>query len=104
LFTKNTSLELNEFDIPEPINEKAVQNSQIDLVLVPLLIFDQFGHRVGYGKGFYDRFLSECRADTIKIGLCDFSSVQQISPVLPSDIAMDFCITPTKLYAFKSDE
>ncbi len=104
LFTKNTSLELNEFDIPEPINEKAVQNSQIDLVLVPLLIFDQFGHRVGYGKGFYDRFLGECRVDTIKIGLCDFSSVQQISPVLPSDIAMDFCITPTKLYAFKSDE
>ena len=57
LFTKNTHLELNEFEIPEPINEKAIQNSQIDVVLLPLLIFDQVGHRVGYGKGYYDRFL-----------------------------------------------
>ena len=104
LFTKNTRLELNEFEIPEPINEKAVQNSQIDIVLLPLLIFNQVGHRVGYGKGFYDRFLSDCRADTIKIGLCDFSSVEEISPVLPSDIAMDFCITTDKLYTFKKDE
>ena len=104
LFTKNTRLELNEFDIPEPINEKAVQNYQIDIVLLPLLIFDQFGHRVGYGKGFYDRFLSDCRADTIKIGLCDFSSVEEISHLLSSDIAMDFCITTDKLYTFKRDE
>ena len=104
LLTKKTRLELNEFDIPEPINEKAVLNSQIDLVLVPLLIFDQFGHRVGYGKGFYDRFLSDCRADAIKIGLCDFSPVEQISPLLSSDIAMDFCVTTDKFYAFKKDE
>ena len=104
LFTKKTRLELNEFDIPEPINEKAVLNSQIDVVLLPLLIFDQFGHRIGYGKGFYDRFLSDCRADAIKIGLCDFSPVEQISPLLSSDIAMDFCITTDKFYAFKKDE
>lgn len=104
LFTKNTRLELNKFDIPEPLNEKAVQNSQIDIVLLPLLIFDQAGHRVGYGKGFYDRFIYDCRADTIKIGLCDFSSIEEISPLLSSDIAMDFCITPDKLYTFKKDE
>jgi 5-formyltetrahydrofolate cyclo-ligase len=104
LFTKKTRLKLNEFGIPEPIEEKAVQNSQIDIVLLPLLIFDQVGHRVGYGKGFYDRFLSDCRADTIKIGLCDFSSVEEISPVLASDIALDFCITMDKLYTFKKDE
>ena len=44
-------------------------HDQIDVVFVPLLIFDKQGHRIGYGKGYYDRFLSKCKKDTIKVGL-----------------------------------
>ena len=48
------------------------------MVFVPLLAFDKAGNRVGYGKGFYDLFLSECRQDVIKVGLSFFEAEEEI--------------------------
>ena len=63
--------------------------SEIDVVLVPLLCSDGQGYRVGYGKGFYDRFLVKCRPDCRKIGLSYFPPVDRIEDVTESDVKMD---------------
>ncbi|MEO0333516.1 MAG: 5-formyltetrahydrofolate cyclo-ligase, partial [Bacteroidota bacterium] len=70
LFTSDTKLETNQWGISEPLStEPTVDVEEIDWVIVPLLAFDRLGYRVGYGKGFYDRFLVECRSDVVKVGL-----------------------------------
>ncbi|TDO98429.1 5-formyltetrahydrofolate cyclo-ligase [Flavobacterium sp. 245] len=101
LLTDNTKIKKNEYNIPEPINGLQVASSNIDVVFVPLLAFDIHGNRVGYGKGFYDKFLSECRPETIKIGLSFFEAVNQIDDVFELDIKLDFCVTPEKVYDFQ---
>ena len=70
------------------------------MIFVPLLAFDVAGHRTGYGKGFYDRFLAQCRPDVIKIGLSFFEAEGKISDVSTTDIVLDYCITPDKVYTF----
>ncbi|MBY0486216.1 MAG: 5-formyltetrahydrofolate cyclo-ligase [Flavobacteriaceae bacterium] len=100
LLTDNTKFKKNDYNIPEPIDGLEVPVSKIDVVFVPLLAFDKKGNRVGYGKGFYDKFLSECSPETIKIGLSFFESEQLIEDVFDDDIPLNFCITPKKIYSF----
>ena len=95
-----TRLKENHWGIPEPVDGSSLDPKLIDVVFVPLLVFDKMGHRVGYGKGFYDKFLKSCREDVIKIGLSYFEAVEQISDVNPNDMVMDYCITPNKIYSF----
>ena len=64
------------------------------LVLVPGVCFDQTGHRVGYGKGFYDRFLKTCRPGCLKVGLSYFEPVDPIDDVHDGDVRLDFIVTP----------
>ncbi len=94
------TLEMNQWGILEPIPvhslQYAVQN--IDLVIIPLLAYDTHGNRVGYGKGFYDRFLAKCRSDVIKVGISFFEPVDRISDIHPLDIRLDYCITPTRVW------
>jgi 5-formyltetrahydrofolate cyclo-ligase len=100
LLTDNTKLMKNKYNIPEPINGLEVPVSKIDVVFVPLLAFDLKGNRVGYGKGFYDSFLSECRPETIKIGLSFFETENVIEDVFENDVKLDFCVTPDIIYEF----
>ena len=93
-------LEKNLWGIPEPKQGVSTPTEKIDLVIIPLLAFDQIGHRVGYGKGFYDRFLKQCRSDCKKVGLSFFESVEKISDFQEHDITLTHCITPTKIYQF----
>ena len=67
LLQDNTSLRVSNYGVPEPVSGIEIPPSQIDVVFVPLLAFDELGNRVGYGKGYYDRFLTTCRGDTIFI-------------------------------------
>ena len=92
----------NHWGILEPSGENLIeiQPNQIDLVIIPLLIFDKQGNRVGYGKGFYDRFLHQCRPETIKISICFEDPIEQIEDVNEFDVKMDFCITPANIYRF----
>jgi 5-formyltetrahydrofolate cyclo-ligase len=92
--------EKNQYGIPEPIGGIEVKETDIDIVFIPLLAFDEAGNRVGYGKGYYDRFLSKCRKDVLKIGLSFFPPVDSIEDVDFFDKKMDFCITPERVYAF----
>ena len=100
LLTDNTRLMKNAYGIPEPVDGIEVPANKIDVVFVPLLAFDITGHRTGYGKGFYDRFLSQCRSDVIKIGLSFFEAEEKISDTNPTDIILDYCITPNNVYKF----
>ena len=101
LLTDNTRIKKNEYNIPEPADGIEVPSTKIEVVFVPLLAFDKNGHRVGYGKGFYDKFLSECKDDILKIGLSFFEAEEEISDVFESDVKLDFCITPEKTYKFQ---
>lgn len=94
LLTDSTLIKTNEYNIPEPVDGIAIEPSKIDVVFVPLLAFDKTGHRIGYGKGFYDRFLSQCKPETIKIGLSFFRAEAQITEVFETDIKLDYCVTP----------
>jgi 5-formyltetrahydrofolate cyclo-ligase len=100
LLTDNTRIQKNEYNIPEPIDGLEVPATKIDVVFVPLLAFDKKGHRVGYGKGFYDKFLSECKPGTIKIGLSFFEPEELISDIFESDVILDYGVTPNVIYSF----
>lgn len=100
LLTDNTKFKKNEYNIPEPIDGLEVPVSKIDVVFVPLLAFDERGNRVGYGKGFYDKFLSQCKPDTIKIGLSFFEQEEIIDDVFDKDVSLNFCVTPINIYSF----
>ena len=100
LLTDNTKIKKNEYNIPEPVDGLEVPTNKIEVVFVPILAFDTEGNRVGYGKGFYDKFLSECQPETIKIGLSFFEPEEIIEGVFESDIPMNYCITPDKNYCF----
>jgi len=101
LLTDNTRIKKNEYNIPEPVDGIEVPSNKIDVVFVPLLAFDKKGHRVGYGKGFYDQFLSECKADVLKIGLSFFEAEDEIINIFMGDVKLDLCITPDKIYTFR---
>src|SRR6478609_1105463 len=100
LLTDNTKISKNKYNIPEPVDGIEVPDSKIEVVFVPLLAFDKKGHRVGYGKGFYDNFLSGCGPNTIKIGLSLFESEEVISDAHKNDVRLDFCVTPDTVYTF----
>ena len=94
LFDRETKLKISSYGIPEPINGIEIDAKKIDLVFVPLLISDEKKYRVGYGKGFYDRFLAECRTDVKTIGLNFFQPIDAIEDINKFDIPLDQVIYP----------
>lgn len=100
LLTDATKIIINSYGIPEPENGIEIPADKIDVVFVPLLCFDESGNRVGYGKGFYDKFLVKCSPETVKIGLSFFEAVDPWEDVFESDVKLDFCVTPEKVYKF----
>jgi 5-formyltetrahydrofolate cyclo-ligase len=100
LTDEDTEFSENMYRITEPIATEKISPELIDIVLVPLLAFDPRGYRVGYGKGFYDRFLADCKKDVIKIGLSYFEPIDTITDTDANDIKLDHCITPDKIYDF----
>ncbi len=100
LLTENTKIKKNEYNISEPVDGIEVPTSKIDVVFVPLLAFDKIGNRVGYGKGFYDKFLMNCKPETIKIGLSFFEAEDIISDIFENDVKLNYCVIPNKIYSF----
>lgn len=98
--TKEMEWAENEWGIKEPvIRTKKISPSQLDMVLVPMLGFDAHLYRIGYGKGYYDKFLAQTRPDCLKIGLCfDTGFVQDGLPHEPHDVPLDAIITESKVW------
>ncbi len=99
LLQENTSLSITHYGIPEPESGIEISTEQIDVIFVPLLAFDKQGNRIGYGKGFYDRFLAKCSQNTIFVGLSFFEAEEKILHKI-IDIPLHFCVTPQNLYSF----
>ena len=100
IYQAETPTKENSWKIAEPAGSEMIAPEALDLVIVPLLCFDRRGHRVGYGKGYYDRFLKKCRPDCIKAGLSFFPPVESIDDVNDTDIPLDLCVTPSMTYRF----
>lgn len=100
LVDDDTEFEERRFGLVEPLSELSVAPEDIDLVIVPLLISDKNGHRVGYGKGIYDRYLARCRKDTLKLGFSFFAPVDEISDIHENDITLDVLVHPEGVIYF----
>tara|TARA_B100001146_G_scaffold225213_1_gene247967 strand:+ start:53557 stop:54117 length:561 start_codon:yes stop_codon:yes gene_type:complete len=99
LLQEHTKIKISPYGIPEPQDGITIAPTMLDVVFVPLLAFDTSGHRVGYGKGFYDRFLAQCRPDCINIGLSFFEAEARILHE-NMDFPLHYCVTPEKIYRF----
>lgn len=97
---ETTRIELNPWGIPEPVNGQEVDPIILDVILIPMVGFDLQGNRVGYGKGFYDRFLERTRPEALKIGLCWLPPVERIKDISPRDIKMEGVVTPEGEWRF----
>jgi len=104
ILNHQTVFEKNEWGIPEPVSGTAVLPSLIDFIVVPLLVFDTEGYRVGYGKGFYDRFFAQCATKVQRVGLSFFDPIEKISDRNEYDVILTKAITPSHIYCFDSDE
>lgn len=100
IYTAQTPLETNAWGISEPRNLEPFPLQDIDIVIVPLLVCDMSGNRIGYGKGFYDGFLKECSPKINKVGINYFSPIAQKIATYPHDIALDSLITPNAIFEF----
>lgn len=98
--TPETTYRPNKWNIPEPLERVPLNEREIDLVLLPLVAFDVKGNRVGYGKGFYDRFLKKCKPDVIKVGLSLFEATDELIEVDAWDVPLDWVVTPEQMYRF----
>jgi 5-formyltetrahydrofolate cyclo-ligase len=99
-YRSDTELFKSKWQIGEPTHDERVEPEDIDLVIVPLVCFDLNGHRVGYGRGYYDRFLRQTRPNCSKIGLSIFPPVNVIDDSHEADVRLDRCITPHLVYKF----
>ena len=89
-----------KFGILEPIEIMKVAYKNIDVVLVPGIAFDQYGHRIGYGLGYYDKFLRKVPKAT-KIGLAFDLQVMDKIPKELHDVPVDFIITEERVLECK---
>lgn len=101
IFREVTSLDqlkTGAFGIREPADScSRADCREADLIVVPGVVFDTFGRRIGYGKGFYDRALHVLEGSGRLAGLCyDFQVVNEIAGE-PHDVVMDFLITDRRL-------
>ena len=99
-FRPNTKTKQTKNNITEPIDPVWETNDNINIVITPLLAFDPKGHRVGYGKGFYDRFFASLNKDAKRIGISLFNPCKGIENINEYDVPLTHCVTPDKTYSF----
>ena len=96
-----SQLKISAYGIPEPKYGRTLLANKLDFVFVPLLALNSEGQRVGYGKGFYDRLLKQCKPECIFIGLHLFDEFVSISDLNTEDIPLHICFTPGGIYDFR---
>lgn len=100
LTNEDTVFAQNKFNTWEPQSSTMISPQEIDLVIVPLVCFDKQGYRVGYGKGFYDKFLHQVTDETITVGLSFYEAIAKIDDTHQFDVPLKYCVTPEKIYEF----
>ena len=102
-FDPSTKTVLTKNNIPEPINPIWANDSDIGLVITPLLAFDAMGHRVGFGRGFYDRLFSSLNNKVKRVGVSFFEPCETLEDIDNYDVPLTHCVTPQTTYCFKKD-
>ncbi len=92
----DTHIAKNNLGIPEPTSGKKADHNLIEVILIPLVVVDLRGNRIGYGGGYYDRLLKGTKA--IKVGLSLANPVERLSQTDNWDVPLDYLITPYKIY------
>lgn len=100
-YFETETLQLNKFGIQEPLPFNKVAPNLIDTMFVPLLGFDQKGHRVGFGKGYYDRYLAKEGQGIHKMGISYFEPMDNFTDTNEFDVPLSSCITPWNTYEFE---
>lgn len=95
----DSEFEINNLGIKEPLSNDDV-NVDLDYVLTPLLYCDCEGNRVGYGKGFYDKYFADNLKIKNKIGINFFEPEEYVLDILDTDIKLDYLITPKQIFYF----
>jgi len=91
-------LKRSKFGIFEPLdNSDIAEAADIDLALVPGLAFARDGMRLGYGKGYYDRFFGDGDGDIVKVGLCYAFQLRDNLPSTPDDVSLDIIVTESEI-------
>ncbi len=88
------------FGILEPVGSDLIAASNLDLILVPGVAFDRTGHRLGFGKGFYDRILHNTNLQGRRLGLCFELQLVDRLPAESHDIHMNLIVTEKNIYRF----
>lgn len=95
-----TTFHEDSWGIPIPVQVEELSDPKLlQVVFIPLLAYDRSGNRLGYGKGFYDRFLADLSPSTVKIGLSYFLPEEQLE-VEDHDVPLDYCLTPAGILTF----
>lgn len=105
LISSLNDLSVGNYGILEPsINQVKQSYSEIiDLVITPGIAFDLSGNRIGFGKGYYDSFLSKLNKKIPAIALAYDFQIKNKIPFEPHDITMDYIVSPTKIIHCPSD-
>lgn len=104
-YTANTELRKNQYKIPEPgsahDNVNAVAAKDLDVIFLPVVAYDLSGHRVGTGKGYYDRTLADREAKKPILVGCAYE-LQQMHLITPNpwDIPLDMVVTEHRIVTF----
>ncbi len=88
------------FGVLEPQGHKLVLVEKLDLIVVPGVAFDQCGHRLGYGRGSYDRTLAVCRADCSKVGFAYNFQLVETLPTVEHDKTLSALMTESRTLNF----
>lgn len=98
--TEETPLIENSWGIKEPAGNEDCGVKDYDFIITPLLYCDEFGSRVGYGKGFYDRFFAEINSNAMKVGVSFFPPNEKVEDVSEFDVPLNYLVTPTEVLSF----
>lgn len=97
---KDVEFEVGRFNTLEPKDFQSTENQEIELVFMPMMVCDKIGNRVGYGGGFYDRWLNQFEKTPIKIGLNFFPPVDAIQDASEWDVRLDYSVSPDEIVSF----
>ena len=99
-YEETETIVYNTWGIAEPVATHKVVPISIDAVIVPLIGFDNRGHRIGFGKGFYDKYFENYPLNRPRIGVSYFEPISNIQDTHEFDVPLTHCITPWNSYEF----
>ena len=93
LFDQDTIYEYDNWGIPIPMGAHEIDLKELEVAIIPLLAYDKNNQRVGYGKGYYDKFLSKCTPHLQKVGVSLYHEVEVIDDLNKYDVPLNIVLS-----------